>query len=64
MHSRTLSDFKTQSNPKNPRKNPQLSLPVLDTAYITFYDYERIKKMLLFLQKKNLLIMRELKKNK
>ena len=40
-HSRTLSDFKTQSKPT---KNAQLSLPVLDTAYISFYDYERIKK--------------------
>ena len=41
MHSRTLSDFKTQSKPK---KNSNISLPFLDTAYISFYDYERIKK--------------------
>ena len=41
MHSRTLSDFKTQLKPK---KNSNLSLPFLDTAYISFYDYERIKK--------------------
>ena len=41
QHSRTLSDFKAQLNPK---KNHQLSLPFLDTAYISFYDYERIKK--------------------
>ena len=41
QHSRTLSDFKTQLKPK---KNHQLSLPFLDTAYISFYDYERIKK--------------------
>ena len=41
MHSRTLSDFKTQIKPK---KNSNLSLPFLDTAYISFYDYERIKK--------------------
>ena len=40
-HSRTLSDFKTQSNPK---KKSELSLPFLNTAYISFYDYERIKK--------------------
>ena len=41
MHSRTLSDFKTESNYN---KNSKLSLPFIDTAYISFYDYERIKK--------------------
>ena len=41
MHSRTLSDFKTQSNPK---KNTKSNFPFIDTTYITFYDYERIKK--------------------
>ena len=41
MHSRTLSDFKTESNYN---KNSKLSLPFIDIAYISFYDYERIKK--------------------
>ena len=41
MYSRTLSDFKTESNYN---KNSKLSLPFIDTAYISFYDYERIKK--------------------
>ena len=41
MHSRTLSDFKTQPNYTKNSKNP---LPHINTAYISFYDYERIKK--------------------
>ena len=41
MHSRTLSDFKTQPNYSKNSKNP---LPHINTAYISFYDYERIKK--------------------
>ena len=40
-HSRTLSDFKTiSSNRKRIRPN----LPTIDTAFLSFYDYERIKK--------------------
>ena len=40
-HSRTLSDFKTISTNKN-KKRPHL--PTIDTAFLSFYDYERIKK--------------------
>ena len=40
-HSRTLSDFKTLNSN---RKNKKPSLPTIDTAYLSFYDYERIKK--------------------
>jgi hypothetical protein len=40
-HSRTLSDFKTiNSN----RKKSKPNLPAIDAAYLSFYDYERIKK--------------------
>ena len=39
--SRTLSNFKTISTTKN---RPRARLPKLDTALLTFYDYERIKK--------------------
>ena len=43
MHSHTLSDFKiNKSKLKNTNNN--IKLPTIDTAYITFYDYERIKK--------------------
>ena len=40
-HSRTLSDFKTISTNKN-KDRPKL--PTIDTAFLSFYDYERIKK--------------------
>ena len=40
-HSRTLSDFKTISTNKN-KDRPKL--PVIDSAFLSFYDYERIKK--------------------
>ena len=40
-HSRTLSDFKTLST--NKKKN-RPTLPTIDTAFLSFYDYERIKK--------------------
>ena len=39
-HSKTLSNFKTISS--NKKKLPRL--PTLDTALLSFYDYERIKK--------------------
>ncbi len=39
--SRTLSDFKTLNSN---RKSKRPHLPAIDTAFITFYDYERIKK--------------------
>ena len=39
--SRTLSNFKTISTTKN---RTRARLPKLDTALLTFYDYERIKK--------------------
>jgi hypothetical protein len=41
-HCRTLSDFKTVPNSRRNPRRPHL--PSLDTAFLTFYDYERIKK--------------------
>ena len=52
IHSHTLSDFKMKKS--NPKSTKNIKLPTIDTAYITFYDYERIKKMLLLHQTKNL----------
>ena len=40
-HCRTLSDFKTISNNHKTKKS---HLPTIDTTFLTFYDYERIKK--------------------
>ena len=42
IHSHTLSDFKMKKS--NPKSTKNIKLPTIDTAYITFYDYERIKK--------------------
>jgi hypothetical protein len=43
IRSRTLSNFKTQTKSKT-NKWIDSKLPVIDTAYLTLYDYERIKK--------------------
>ena len=43
--SRTLSDFKTVSKVPKSKKTPTpLRLPSIDSAYLSFYDYERIRK--------------------
>ena len=41
FHQRTYSDFKFKKNRENRNKT---KLPAIDTAYLTFYDYERIRK--------------------
>jgi len=41
MSQRTYTDFKMS---KNTCKKPGAKLPTIDTAYLTFYDYERIRK--------------------
>ena len=40
IYTRTLTDFKS----KHSRSSNKNKLPVIDTAYLTFYDYERIRK--------------------
>ena len=41
MGQRTCTDFKFK---KNNKRRSHMKLPSIDTAYLTFYDYERIKK--------------------
>ena len=42
MNQRTYTDFKYKNNSK--KKINKTILPTIDTAYLTFYDYERIRK--------------------
>jgi hypothetical protein len=43
MGQRTYTNFKFKKNSNSKRKS-NMKLPTIDTAYLTFYDYERIKK--------------------
>jgi len=44
MGQRTYTDFKFKKK-SNSKIKSHMKLPTIDTAYLTFYDYERIKKI-------------------
>ena len=52
INQRTYTDFKFK---KNKDKKPSTKLPTIDTAYLTFYDYERIRKNAIVPTKEELL---------
>ena len=52
VNQRTYTDFKYKKNSTNKNKT---ILPTIDTAYLTFYDYERIRKNAIIPTKEELL---------
>ena len=52
LSQRTYTDFKFN---KNTNKKNTTKLPTIDTAYLTFYDYERIRKNAIVPHKEELL---------
>ena len=52
VNQKTYTDFKYK---KNSTKKNKTILPTIDTAYLTFYDYERIRKNAIFPTKEELL---------
>ena len=55
MYQRTYTDFKFNKNKDNKGNNRNIKLPTIDTAYLTFYDYERIRKNAISPSKEELL---------
>ena len=55
IYQRTYTDFKFNKNKDNKGSNRNIKLPTIDTAYLTFYDYERIRKNAISPSKEELL---------